>query len=70
MNSLGIGQSLGLLLLSPVMLLFSYTRRHKHRLLDSFIPIVGIALIVMVYIEGFYQFIAYLPEMISYLGGR
>ncbi len=70
MNSLGIGQSLGLLLLSPVMLLFSYTRRHKHRLLDSFIPIAGIALIVMVYIEGFYQFIAYLPEMIGYLSGR
>ena len=67
LNAVGISQSLNLLILSPIMLLYSYTRRHKHRFLDSFIPIVGIALIVLVYIEGLYQFIYYLPQIIGSL---
>ena len=67
LNAVGISQSLNLLILSPIMLLYSYTRRHKRRFLDSFIPIVGIALIVLVYIEGLYQFIYYLPQIIGSL---
>lgn len=64
LNALGIGQSLILLILAPVMLLFSYTRTHKHRGLDTLIPIAGIILVVLVYVEGFYQFVLYLPDII------
>ncbi len=70
LNDLGIGQSLALLLLSPVMLLFSYTRKYEHRIVDSFIPIVGLGAIALVYVEGLYQFVYSLPMIISYLSGR
>ncbi len=66
---LGFGRSATLLLISPLMLLFSYTRTHKNRLLDSFIPIVSIVIIVLVYLEGFFQFFQSIPIMIQNLIG-
>jgi uncharacterized membrane protein len=66
---LGFGRSATLLLISPLMLLFSYTRTHKNRLLDSFIPIISIVIIVLVYLEGFFQFFQSIPIMIQNLIG-
>ena len=64
-NALGLGDSVLLLLLSPLMLLFSYTRTHKNKTLDTFIPFAGIALIVLVYIEGAYQFLLMAPDLLA-----
>ena len=41
----------------PFILLYSYQRKHKDARVDIAIPILGIALIVVVYVEGIYQFI-------------
>ena len=65
LNALGLGDSVLLLLLSPLMLLFSYTRTHKNKTLDTFIPFAGIALIVLVYIEGGYQFLLMVPDLLA-----
>ena len=65
LNALGLGESVLLLLLSPLMLLFSYTRTHKNKTLDTFIPFAGIALIVLVYIEGGYQFLRMAPDLLA-----
>ena len=64
-TALGLGESVLLLLLSPLMLLFSYTRTHKNKTLDTFIPFAGIALIVLVYIEGGYQFLLMAPDLLA-----
>ena len=51
----GFGGSIQLLPMIPFMLLFSYTRTYKNRLFDAILPLIGIALIFCVYIEGGYQ---------------
>ena len=65
-SALGIGQSISLIILSPLMLLYSYNRTHKHRAFDTLIPIGGIALVILVYIEGLFRFILNIPNIISY----
>lgn len=70
-TALGVGESVLLLLLSPLMLLFSYTRTHKNKTLDTFIPIAGVALIALIYLEGGYQLLRMVPNLLasSDLGG-
>ena len=51
----GIGQSAPLILIAPVMLLFSYTRTHSDSRIDIIVPITGISLLAFVYIEGVYH---------------
>lgn len=53
----GFGGSTALLLIAPFMLLFSYNRTPKFPKLDLFIPIGGVALIIIVYIEGIFWLI-------------
>lgn len=67
LSALGIGQSLALLLLAPLMLLFSYTRIPANKAFDTFVPIMGIAIIVLIYIEGGYNFILMAPDMLASL---
>lgn len=50
----GIGGSVVLILAIPFVLLFSYTRTHKNTKIDSFIPIIGIGLVVFTVFEGLY----------------
>ena len=58
-NSLGFGSgTAGLILLAPFVLLFSYTRKYKSILVDIVIPIAGIVLVVLVYLEGIFQAIS------------
>ena len=54
-NKLGFGESLGLLLIIPFVLLFSYTKTYKDNMIDKFIPFGGVALIAMVYVEGAFR---------------
>lgn len=60
-EAVGFGGSVNLILLAPVVLLFSYTRKPKNRLLDTLIPVAGMALIVLVYIECTHQLLGHLP---------
>lgn len=53
LQSMGIGTGTSsILVLSPFILLFSYTRRHRNKLPDTVIPVGGIVLIVIIYLEG------------------
>ena len=49
------GEHCGMIFLIPVILLFSYTRTYENQNKDIFIPIGGVALAVLVGIEGLYQ---------------
>ena len=49
------GEHYGMILLIPIILLFSYTRTYENQKKDIFIPIGGVALAVLVGIEGLYQ---------------
>ena len=60
-TAMGFGNAVQLLLMPPFVLLFSYTRTHKNKLIDMFIPVVGILCILIVYIQGGYQIIRILP---------
>ena len=42
------------LLLAPIMLLFSYTRTHKNKTFDLLIPAIGVVAVVLAFIEGLY----------------
>ncbi len=52
-----IGQCAGLMFVIPFILLFSYNRRYSDKTTDLIIPIIGLALLAWVYIEGIYQII-------------
>ena len=55
MTAVGFGESAHLVLLAPLVLLFSYTRIPRNPKLSMFIPIVAIGLIVLLFMEGAYQ---------------
>ena len=56
-DTFGVGQASAMLLAVPFIFLYSYKRKHKDTRIDLLIPVVGIALIVLIYVEGIYQFI-------------
>lgn len=60
-SAMGFGNAIQLLLMPPFVLLFSYTRTHKNKLIDIFIPIVGIVCILIIYLQGGYQIIRIMP---------
>ena len=53
----GFGESLALILVAPIMLLFSYNRAAKNPKFDKFIPLAGVGLIAIVYFEGIFEII-------------
>lgn len=55
-----IGNSIGLLIIAPFILLFSYNKTYKNPYLNMVIPIAGIGLIVLTYVEFIYRTILYL----------
>ena len=61
-TAMGFGNAIQLLLMPPFVLLFSYTRTHKNKLVDIFIPVVGILCIVIVFIQGGFQIIRIIPS--------
>ena len=54
-ESMGFGKATILMLIAPIALLFSYTKTHANTKIDSFIPLIGVALIIFVYVEGMFQ---------------
>ncbi len=61
----GFGESLMLLILAPVVMLFSYTRIPKKQKYDIFVPVAGTLLLVFIFIEGTYRIICMLPETMT-----
>ena len=51
----GIGGHISMIAIIPIILLFSYTRRHKDRRPDLIIPVFGVILAAFVGIEGLHQ---------------
>jgi len=53
----GFGKAVTLSFAVPFTLLFSYTKTHplKTKTMDTLIPLIGVALVVAVYIEGYFQ---------------
>ena len=59
-STFGAGQAFSMLIAVPFILLYSYKRKHKDQRVDIIIPLGGVALVVLTYIECIYQFILYL----------
>ena len=60
-NALGFGGSIPLVFLAPLVLLFSYTREPRLKKYGMFIPMAGIALIILVWLEGLRMGLTLLP---------
>ena len=56
-EQVGVGSCGTLIFVAPFILLFSYTRRHKNPKIDTLLPLVAIAIIAILYLEGIYHFI-------------
>ena len=65
MTSLGIGNTASALMVAPLVLLFDYTKTHKNKTMDLIIPAAGVALVALVYIEGFFQVLTNLQNIIA-----
>ena len=53
----GFGDSIVLIIMAPIVLLYSYNRKHSQQtgFIDAALPLVAIILMILVYIEGFYR---------------
>ena len=51
-TEIGFGSSTVLLVVAPLVLLFSYTKTHKNPKIDTLLPIAGVVLSLFVYLEG------------------
>lgn len=65
MRQCGIGASGYLILVAPIILLFSYTRVHKDKRADIIIPGVAVGLLAVIYLEGLYRFIVAAGERLE-----
>lgn len=54
-HKLGFGGTIELLAITPIMFLFSYTKTHKNKKIDLLIPLAGVAMIAVIYIEGIFS---------------
>ena len=59
--AVGFGRSMDLLIVAPIMLLFSYNRIPRNKTLSILIPIIAIGLMALVVLEGIYQTFGILP---------
>ena len=62
--TLGFGDSIGLILLAPILMFFSYNRESRNKTFIALIPVVGVFLIILVYLQGTYQLLNQLPEFL------
>lgn len=58
-NSVGIGNSVVLILVIPFALLFNYLKKPKYPKLDKFVPIIGIGIVVVIIVEGLFQIVSH-----------
>ena len=59
--AIGFGNSVSLLPMAPIVLLYSYTRRKKNALIDTLIPLAGVFVFLMLILQGLYQIMHILP---------
>ena len=57
MSAFGIGENSGLFIAIPIILLFSYTRRHKNSSIDIIIILGGVGIVALTYIEMIYEIV-------------
>ncbi|MBR6184897.1 MAG: hypothetical protein IKQ41_01390 [Clostridia bacterium] len=53
--AMGFGEAITMFFVLPFLLLFSYTRVPKSKTFSLFVPVIAIAMIVLLFVEGFYQ---------------
>ena len=53
--SWGFGQCAIMVLLIPFILLFDYKKTYKNKMVDTVIPLAGILLMVLIYVEGLFE---------------
>ena len=61
----GFGKSMVLFVVAPIVLLFSYSRRHKDTKMDMLIPMIAIAIIVVIYFEAIFLAACELPNILK-----
>jgi hypothetical protein len=62
--AIGFGYGATMLVMAPIILLFSYTRTHRNQMIDLIIPLGGIAIILVIYLEGLhYSFDLWYPRV-------
>lgn len=59
--TIGVGGASQLIVFAPIMLLFSYTRKRGNKIIDTLIPVAAIVLMLLVYLQGFFQLMYNLP---------
>ena len=63
---MGFGGCVPMLLIIPVVLFFDYTKTYKNKMMDIVIPVAGIALIAIIYVEGLFIVLKnYLADLVS-----
>ena len=69
-QNIGLGGSTPLFLVIPFVLLYSYTRTHKNKKFDSFVPFIGIGLVLLTVLEGSYIALRLaIPNLQEAIGG-
>lgn len=56
LTNCSIGEVISMVLVIPFIFLYSYTRSHKEGPVDILVPLMGIAMVVIVYMETIYHF--------------
>lgn len=56
-SNYGIGQSTGLFVSIPFILLFSYNKVHKEKTFDAILPFIGIGLVILAYAEAIFHIV-------------
>ena len=68
--AMGFGDAVSLLLVAPLVLLFSYTRIPKNKMLSAVIPVAAIVLMIIFLFEGVYQGFSYLAKEVPHMSMR
>ena len=67
-RDLGFGMCTPMILLLPIIFFFDYTKTYKNKNVDIIIPVAAVAIIILLFIEGFYEvFKAYAKEWLGKL---
>ena len=68
-KSIGFGGSIMMILIAPVILLFSYTKSYKKSKVDTLIPAGAVVVLGLIVLEGIFRVLCLVPDKISGLFG-
>ena len=63
--SMGFGESVPLILVAPLVLLYSYTRIPKNKLISLAIPVIAVVLMLLILLEGVHQGLGLFSDSIN-----